>query len=52
MFFRQTRHIILLVLLAGLALFLTKGFWLFAAKGVSVSFTSQAQRLVAYQAIF
>lgn len=52
MIFRQTRHIILLVLLAGLALFLTKGFWLFAAKGVSVSFTSQAQRLVAYQVFY
>ena len=52
MIFRQTRHIILLVFLTGLALFLTKGFWLFAAKGVSVSFTSQAQRLVAYQVFY
>ena len=52
MIFRQTRHIILLVLLAGLALFLTKGFWLFTEKGVSVSFTSQAQRLVAYQVFY
>lgn len=52
MIFRQTRHIILLVLLAGMALFLTKGLWLFAAKGVSVSFTSQAAQPIDYQVFY
>ena len=52
MFFRQTRHIILLVLLAGLALFLTKGFWLFTEKGVLVSFTSQAAQPIDYQVFY
>lgn len=49
---RQIKHIILLLLLAGTALFFTKGFWFFAEKGVLVSFTSQADRRVAYQVFY
>ncbi len=49
---RQIKHIILLLLLAGTALFFTKGFWFFAEKGISVSFTSQADRQVAYQVFY
>ena len=53
MIFRQTRHIILLVFLTGLALFLTKGFWFCPSeKAVRVSFTSQADRRVAYQVFY
>ena len=53
MIFRQTRHIILLVLLAGLALFLTKEFWFFPSeKAVRVSFTSQAAQPIDYQVFY
>lgn len=53
MIFRQTRHIILLVLLAGMALFLTKEFWFFPSeKAVRVSFTSQAAQPIDYQVFY
>ena len=52
MIFRQTKHIILLILLTGLVLFLTKGFWLVAQKGVFVSFISQAKNPINYQVFY
>ncbi len=52
MIFRQTRHIILLVLLAGLALFATKDFWFFPAQGIEVSFMSQTEKPITYKVFY
>lgn len=52
MFLNKWKHIFLLFLLTGLALFVTKSFWYFPSNGIEVSFTSQAEKPIAYQVFY
>ena len=52
MFLNKWKHIFLLFLLTGLALFVTKSFWCFPSNGIEVSFTSQAEKPIAYQVFY
>ena len=52
MFLNKWKHILLLLLLMGLALFVTKSFWYFPSNGIEVSFTSQAEKPIAYQVFY
>ena len=52
MFLNKWKHIFLLFLLTGIALFVTKSFWYFPSNGIEVSFTSQAEKPIAYQVFY